>query len=129
MFSFYMVIQILSVFSDYILFNNKVSPHYILMPSCNSMINNRPEQKMGPEQHSQRLLFILGICYIPCQQAHHTSSCLTYSGIPHAMYFLSLQCRSLSMNDIIKHLSRGNLLICLVDWSLLECIWCDRMVC
>ena len=44
--------------------------------------------------------------------------------------FKTISCpyRSLTMNDIVRHLSEGNLMICLVDWSLLECIWCDRVV-
>lgn len=48
-----------------------------------------------------------------------------FYGKPHVIFFIT---RSLTMNDIVKHLSGGNLLICLVDWSLLECIWCDRVV-
>lgn len=32
------------------------------------------------------------------------------------------------MSDIVNYLFEGNLMICLVDWSLLECIWCDRVV-
>lgn len=48
------------------------------------------------------------------------------------VFFLTFWClfltRSLTMSDIVKHLSEGNLMICLVDWSLLECVWCDRVV-
>ncbi|XP_061163337.1 protein GUCD1-like [Saccostrea echinata] len=40
---------------------------------------------------------------------------------------LDVSKRSLSIKDIVNHLSGGNLLICLVDWSSLECIWCDRV--
>lgn len=40
---------------------------------------------------------------------------------------LEVSKRSLNMSDIVNHLSEGNLMICLVDWSLLECIWCDRV--
>ncbi|OWF55292.1 Protein GUCD1 [Mizuhopecten yessoensis] len=33
---------------------------------------------------------------------------------------------SVPMSDIVNHLAKENLLICLVDWNFLECIWCDK---
>ncbi|XP_064612727.1 protein GUCD1-like [Liolophura sinensis] len=37
--------------------------------------------------------------------------------------------RSVSTEDIFKHLLSSNLLIVLVDWEHLECVWCDMKIC
>ncbi|XP_033747721.1 protein GUCD1-like [Pecten maximus] len=33
---------------------------------------------------------------------------------------------SVPMSDIVNHIAKENLVICLVDWNYLECIWCDK---
>ena len=37
--------------------------------------------------------------------------------------------RSVKREDILCHVQSGNILIVLVDWSQLECIWCDKLRC
>ncbi|KAK3084595.1 hypothetical protein FSP39_016032 [Pinctada imbricata] len=36
--------------------------------------------------------------------------------------------RSVKIEEIIQHISQGNLVISLVDWSYLHCVWCDGLV-
>lgn len=36
--------------------------------------------------------------------------------------------RSVSLDSIIDHLSKKNMLIALVDWNHLKCQWCDTKV-
>lgn len=33
---------------------------------------------------------------------------------------------SVPISDIVNHVAKENLVICLVDWNYLECIWCDK---
>lgn len=37
--------------------------------------------------------------------------------------------RSVSREDILSSIQSGNVVIVLVDWNMLECIWCDRLRC
>lgn len=39
---------------------------------------------------------------------------------------LNLEQRSVTLQEITSHLSRGDVVITLVDWSYLRCIWCDN---
>ncbi|KAL5016820.1 hypothetical protein ScPMuIL_006409 [Solemya velum] len=40
---------------------------------------------------------------------------------------IQVEKRSVTMEDLVSHLRGNNLVICLVDWNSLECIWCDNM--
>lgn len=42
---------------------------------------------------------------------------------------INVEQRSVSCEDILSCVQSGNVLIVLVDWNQLECIWCDRLRC
>ncbi|XP_060573420.1 protein GUCD1-like [Ruditapes philippinarum] len=42
---------------------------------------------------------------------------------------IDVQQRSVTRDEILDHIMKGNLCIALVDWNELECIWCDRLKC
>ncbi|KAK7499110.1 hypothetical protein BaRGS_00009657, partial [Batillaria attramentaria] len=39
---------------------------------------------------------------------------------------VSVERRSVTLEEVIEHLSHGNIAIILVDWSHMGCLWCDR---